>query len=329
MSRLMFTFVESEQEKWITVYYDGEAKSASTSTHGNFDEIVSKAKAGDVSVIYDFEIGAKIVDRFAKLSERVVIQGDDIIMDGKPLNSALTDQILRFYHEDVEDWKPLVHFLEKVSANPSYHSRNQLYAFLQANDFSISPTGDIVGYKGLSVTKDDEGEITGRFSGHVGTAFVNGILHSEVQIPQDIGDIVTMPRDEVDDNFNAACSAGLHVSTYGYAKTYGAVHEVHVNPADVVSVPSDSAEKIRCCRYVVVGAVDEPHTEVLVEDTAPENDWTSPTQDEFDTMIARAHRRRRNFVKYARKHGPWVYLGDATADPKDDRLNWSIVSKEA
>jgi hypothetical protein len=54
------------------------------------------------------------------------------------------------------------------------------------------------------------------------------------------------------------CSVGLHVGTYDYASNFTLnVLEVHVNPRDVVSVPTDSNwAKVRCCRYVVIKEVE-------------------------------------------------------------------------
>ena len=53
---------------------------------------------------------------------------------------------------------------------------------------------------------------------------------------------------------------GLHAGALNYVASYGSVESndriviVKINPADVVSVPSDcNCEKLRTCRYEVVG----------------------------------------------------------------------------
>jgi hypothetical protein len=55
------------------------------------------------------------------------------------------------------------------------------------------------------------------------------------------------------------------VGTYDYAKRYanGALLKVHVNPRDVVSVPTGEGEKVRVCRYVVEDIIDAPETRWL------------------------------------------------------------------
>jgi hypothetical protein len=42
--------------------------------------------------------------------------------------------------------------------------------------------------------------------------------------------------------------------------------EVHVNPRDVVSVPTDSNwQKVRCCRYKVVDVIDQPYSTAVLD----------------------------------------------------------------
>ena len=84
-----------------------------------------------------------------------------------------------------------------------------------------------------------------------------------------------MPRGEVQHDPESGCSTGLHVGTYAYAQGYAraALLTVHVNPRDVVSVPTDcDAEKMRVCRYVV--SDDEPtppeESAAIVDVAAPE-----------------------------------------------------------
>ena len=64
-----------------------------------------------------------------------------------------------------------------------------------------------------------------------------------------------MPRNFVEDNPEVACSHGLHCASAEYAKGYGVLTEVAVDPADVVSVPYDyDFAKCRCCRFEILTA---------------------------------------------------------------------------
>ena len=69
-----------------------------------------------------------------------------------------------------------------------------------------------------------------------------------------------MTRSKVDDDRARGCSNGLHAGALNYVAGYGSLENgdkiviVKINPADVVSVPSDcNCEKLRTCRYEVVG----------------------------------------------------------------------------
>ncbi len=78
-----------------------------------------------------------------------------------------------------------------------------------------------------------------------------------------------MPRSKVDDDTSAGCSTGLHAGTYRYASGFaqGRLLTVEINPRDVVSVPTDSDyQKIRTCRYTVVGVTEVEYTEPTWDD---------------------------------------------------------------
>src|SRR5690606_6818039 len=132
---------------------------------------------------------------------------------------------------------------------PDKRSREQLFTWLQSHEFTITEEGDILGYKGVRLTHDENGFT----SISTGTAYVDGKMHTGA-IPNPIGAVVSMPRAQVQNDPNVACHVGLHVGDWSYASGFaqGAVLEVHVNPRDVVSIPHDSSQrKMRCCKYKV------------------------------------------------------------------------------
>jgi hypothetical protein len=192
------------------------------------------------------------------LSERVSVVGGTVLFDGNPQDGTIVDQIVRFLDDDREDWKPLVAFMENVAANPNDHSREQLYDWLRVNDLSITDDGLIVGYKGTGPGPE-------YLSGHSGYGVVidgygEATTYDYAKIPNRIGTTVEMPRDRVQHDPANACSTGLHVGTKEYANGFnaGGLLEVHVNPRDVVSVPTDAGgEKVRVSRYKVVDAVTD------------------------------------------------------------------------
>lgn len=264
MSKLQFTLVGTEDGSNISVFVPGQTPMVAHSSHPNFEAILAGAIEGDESVIDLFDVSQTAGKRFERLSERVTAANGRLYLDGEEVANALSGQVVRFLNEGVDDWQPLVNFFENVQANPNEHSREQLYAWLEGEAFTITEDGLIVGYKSVQSTGDGYQSISS------GRAIVNGEVHTG-RIPQDIGDVVEMPRGEVTFDPGIGCHTGLHVGTYGYADTFSGdtLLEVHVNPRDVVSVPTDcNAQKMRVCRYTIVDTITKPYaTAVKYTDT--------------------------------------------------------------
>jgi hypothetical protein len=91
------------------------------------------------------------------------------------------------------------------------------------------------------------------------------------------GRVVEMERNQVDDNKDQTCSTGLHFCGMSYLSHFSGERTVivKVNPADVVSIPSDyNGAKGRACRYEVVG-------ELGVE---PEQAFTASVQENANSQ---------------------------------------------
>lgn len=289
-SSITFTMSGDEDESNIVVFArfaDGTTQiEPAHSSHPNFQQIVAGAIAGDVGILDLFDLGVAAIKNFSRVggSERVTLANGRLYFDGDPISTPETEQILRFMDSGAEDYMPLVRFFENVQANPSAHSREQLFTWLQRQNergegFTITPDGMIVGYKG--VRKTDEG-LT---SISTGRAIVNGEVHNGA-IPNPLGATVEMPRSEVAHDPAVGCHRGLHVGTYEYANGFarGALLEVHVNPRDVVSVPTEcDAAKMRTCRYTVVKMIDAPYTSPIVYgDLYSDDAWGDSDYDDND-----------------------------------------------
>ena len=248
---------------------------AASEEHPNFDKIVAAVVQGESADVVArlFDTAKLAAERFERLSERVSVRGGRIYLDGDEIDNSLTRQVVRFAEDGEDDWKPLVNFFEKVQSNPLNHSREQLFDFLNANDFTITEDGDIVGYKGVNRHEDDE-EGVYRSTTAGPNVIRNGEPLEHCLVPQSVGDIIEMPRSTVAHDPGQSCSYGLHVATWDYAQNYGhrgAILKVLVNPRDVVSVPRDaSGAKVRVCRYVVADILDERITSALDRPNEPE-----------------------------------------------------------
>lgn len=156
----------------------------------------------------------------------------------QPFNNGMVGRIVRMA-QDGFDCKPLVNFVNNLLNNPSKQSVDELYLFLEYNNLPITEDGCFIAYK---IVRQDYLDI---YSG---------------KMSNKVGDVVEMPRNEVDDRRENTCSQGLHFCSKDYLEHYGSSNRdndrcvlVKINPADVVSIPSDyNNAKGRTSKYVVV-----------------------------------------------------------------------------
>lgn len=254
---------------------DQPVKTADAS-HPHFDEIVAGLTAGDESVWDLFDVAKGIMTKFAQITDRVAWNGSEVLWDGDPLNSVLSEQLGRAIQEGkTANYTALAKFWEKLEANPNAHSREQAYKFLAAHQFQITAEGDVVGFKGVRDNGDGTynstatSQVTGKPSG-----YVNGkALPERTFITQSLGDTVHLPRSEVVHDPKQACRRGLHVATYNYANSYGTVLEVTFDPGHICSVPDDGrGEKVRVWKYkaIRVAAPAESYGQSTVLDASPD-----------------------------------------------------------
>lgn len=237
----------------ITLSYDGNFTTIAEEDH-RYQAILSAIQEGrleDVPSLVD------VSKTFVDIDGVELVDGN-IEIRGRRIPDVLTDKVLNFKKKGLP-FELLIKFSEKLLANPSYNSRLMLYKFLEHNGHPITKNGNFIAYKKVRSDFTDC---------HTG------------QIDNSIGEIVSMNRDDVDDNPNNTCSSGLHVATYGYAQGFSSGHllEVEVDPRDVVSVPVDyDGEKMRVCRYEVKTICESRLDDV---DLYEENDYENGYYDD-------------------------------------------------
>lgn len=271
----------------VVVFHDGELHTAHVGVSPNFALIVERLEAdpSDTSVVDLFNLERAVSTAFERVSAHITVKNGEVLYDGDRLHNGVSKQILRLVDENSLDRaKAVAAFAEKVMTNPQEHSREQLFTWLERHDFTITESGDFVGYKGCY---DENGvPVSSRPAPAKDKVTVNGQDVSGVRVPNTPGDVVEMPRSLVDFNAGVGCSVGLHVGTYAYATSFAPVLlEVHVDPRDVVSVPTDcDAQKIRTCRYTVVGPIDAEYAEAVLPAGQVEgyDDFDEADDDEFD-----------------------------------------------
>jgi len=217
-------------------------------THITYNKVLEAIKAGDWDSLPDIIEPKKVVLNYGK--GNVSIQGETLFWKNKELNTGLSVRMIQMLQEGFPI-EPMVNFMENLYKNPSHRAVTELYGFLEKNNLPITPDGHFLAYKKVRANFLDV---------HSGT------------MDNSVGQIVEMERHEVNDNKDQTCSTGLHFCGMSYLNSFGGDRTVivKVNPADVVSIPSDYNEaKGRACRYEVIGELN----------VNPEDAFTKPVQD--------------------------------------------------
>lgn len=252
-------------------------------------------------------LSAKAAGKFVQvggiLDGRMTISNDTILVDHAPIDSALQGHILRLLRadgtpKDARNWKAFAKFVENLYANTSEFVREQLFAWLnyenfQGKGFTLTDDGCFLGYKGCAGTPDAPHSI------NTGYAIVNGVPHNGA-IPNALGSVVEMPRNQVEDNPHVGCAPGLHVGTYAYATGWarGVLLVVKVNPRDVVSVPTEcGAQKIRTCRYEVLEVVEHAYEGTTYTAQDDDDDWEENEDFSKGDQVSFTYRRKDGVTK--------------------------------
>lgn len=201
-------------------------------SHITYDKLKEAIKAADWEAVRELVNPKEVVLKYAE--GFVKINGDQFTWMGKPMHNALSRKMIEML-KDGFPVTPLVRFMERLMDNPSKRAVDELYGFLEKGNLPITPDGYFLAYKKV---RDDYTDC------HTGT------------MDNSVGKIVSMPRNEVDDDKDRTCSAGLHFCSQEYLSHFGGARTVilKINPKDVVSIPSDyNDSKGRACRYEVIG----------------------------------------------------------------------------
>jgi hypothetical protein len=166
----------------------------------------------------------------------ISVSGGCVLYKGEPVNDTIAERMLKQLSEGF-NLLPMARFLEKLMQNPSFRVVQHLYKFLEHGKNAITEDGDFLAYKAI---REDWKDI------HSGT------------MDNSIGQVVSVPRNRVDEDPQRTCSYGLHVCSFDYLPHFSHAngHAVvcKVNPADVVAIPTDyNNTKMRVCRYEVMG----------------------------------------------------------------------------
>lgn len=266
----------------VTVFDEDFVPVSIDSSHPNYDEVMDELNDSNFDINDDFDLHyilelmkpIETVRRAVAGNTDIEVTDSAVYFKGTELHGVLVDRILGGDRVD-----HLVAFLGKLMGNPSYRAVNELYLFLEKNNHAILPDGNFVAYKIVDRNYKDL------------------YTHTFDNSP---GQVVTVPRNQVDEDCNRTCSYGLHVCGFEYLDKYGSarngsdrVVSVSINPADVVAVPSDyNNAKMRVCGYTVLKDISD-RTDLWVggalDYTDDSWDWYSEqayyNDDDYGNMV--------------------------------------------
>ncbi|TIU42008.1 MAG: hypothetical protein E5W26_03740 [Mesorhizobium sp.] len=184
----------------------------------------------------------------------VSVGQDCVLYKGKVVTSYLTSRMLDILAlgKDIGPW---ARFMDKLYANPSKTAVDELFLWLEKANMPITTNGNFLAYKKV---QDDYTSYHANPDGS--------------RVDNRVGATPSMPRNEVSDNRNQTCAAGLHFCSWHYLPHYngstGKVVILEIDPGDVVSIPSDYQNaKGRAWTYKVVGEIDQAQTEFAFKGT--------------------------------------------------------------
>jgi len=266
----------------IHVVLDGNSRIVAVG-HRNYDKIAEALDIGDVEVLRSpdlFNVTSAIQDFVGVDME---VRAGELFFRGKAYCNTLGDEILKQLAAGYAPG-PMLRFLEKCENNPDPASVRQLFGWMKHVGLAMSDDGDVLGFKYVIKTSTDS------------ELYKRGVFHTDgwtQKLNYNPGETPEMPRYKVEHDPAKGCAPGLHVGTLSFVKGHGTIILVKVNPADVVSVPTDCrAQKLRCCRFYSMELID------LESGSFSENGFSEPVMGTDGTQLTPSEFKRTACFNY-------------------------------
>lgn len=247
----------------VALYLDGKSYSADKS-HPRYNQIIDAVKTESWDEIPGLISIAIAVQAYAT-GTAVTVDADAGIVSyqGEPIRGYLVERILAMMNDGF-NIKPMTSYLENLMHNPSKRSVDELHGFNEYGRMPITEDGYFIAYKRISGWYDT---YTGKVLNKPAHLLDNDDL---AKLPYTVNNVtvelvdgaltVSMPRNKVDDVAERTCSYGLHFCSQEYLKSFSGdkIVVLKINPADVVSIPTDyNNTKGRCAKYQVIDVLSE------------------------------------------------------------------------
>jgi hypothetical protein len=251
------------ENSFITIIVDGGIQH--TIRHG----ALNFAKAVDFYIAQNWEELINVISPenyikklYAKY-EQIEVKDGNVFVNDEVMHSLDAQRIIECLAKGA-DATHIFKFVIRLQKNPSSRAVQELYKFLEHKNLGISAEGTLIAYKALRNNYTDKH--TGKFDNSV-------------------GNVLEMPRNKVDDDKEHGCSYGFHAGSLKYATEFESGNDrvvlVEIDPADVVSIPTDCEfQKLRTCRYKVISEFERPLEEHIPYDSSLETDDVDLWEDD-------------------------------------------------
>lgn len=245
-----------------------------------FDFLAEKLRDSENVTLAEWEFVFKRHDQLngniTKITENIAVLADGSVTHNYDTRKdALHAYIGELVAEKNPMAKAFARFAERLEANPSEHSKDQLFNWFigltrQGERMSITNDGKLVAYKGVKIGENDVPYSIMSGPGIIENPSGETEFIKHDVLPNRIGSTVSVQRSYVEADPKIGCGPGLHAGTYSYARAWGNgnVLQVEIDPAHIVAIPDCSGfQKLRSHRYLVVGFINDPITSGVVADS--------------------------------------------------------------
>jgi hypothetical protein len=280
-----FTVKSRSGANVMLVIIDGKPYNVDA-TNSLWNDLVEAYNNNDADLFLDILAGKgnqKMVADYVMGSD-IVVTENSVTYKGIEVDNVIAD-ILQQMRRERKDITVMVRFLENLLQNPSATAQRGLYDFLKNRNLPLTEDGCFLAYK--TVLSNYWSKASGNLVLTSGKTDATGRVYNAV------GERVSCPRCQVDDDRDNECSYGLHVGGLQYSGPGGSYNSpgdkviiVKVNPKDVIAVPKDyNAQKLRTCDYTVVADYVAPMTSSTTTDSI--SSAFTDVEDVEDAMVIR------------------------------------------
>lgn len=211
----------------------------------------------------------------------VSIKDNVVFYKGKELHNAAARRIIDLMRAG-KKFDYMKKFLENLLQNPSQTAIDELYLFLESGNIPITPDGHFLAYR----------KVDNQYLSYHRNR--DGSRNSNKP-----GETVEMKREDVDPTRSNTCSHGLHFCSFSYLNAYhggqGRVVIVKINPANVVSIPSDYRNaKGRTWKYEVIAEHHEKENKEAFKDvTLVNSDGSTHEGVDVDIQLSKTFKKKK------------------------------------